>query len=151
MKPLAQAERQRHVTLAIKRWAYGPFCACCPARHAVVARLARTLCRRISRLVCGKVISRCLRFGSCVGFDQTVRQGSSRQVAAQASPARRVLLSSGIGFSDDSNETCGKVAFATSHRQRHFRSSCLTIHSSGQTNRCAFGLPLSSGVRTSFI
>jgi len=35
--------RQRHVTLAIKRWACGPFCACCPARHAVVARLARTL------------------------------------------------------------------------------------------------------------
>ena len=29
--------------MAIKRWACGPFCACCPARHAIVARLARTL------------------------------------------------------------------------------------------------------------
>ena len=27
----------------MKRWAFGPFCACCPARPAVFARLARTL------------------------------------------------------------------------------------------------------------
>jgi len=40
--PITQAERQRHVTLAIRRWAFGPFCACCPARPAVVARFART-------------------------------------------------------------------------------------------------------------
>jgi len=57
-----------------------------------------------------------------------------------------VLRRSGIGFPDGSNETCGKVGFAASHGQRRFRSTCLTIHSSGQTNRCAFGLPLSSGV-----
>jgi hypothetical protein len=30
------------MSLAIKRWACGPFCDCCPARHAVVASLART-------------------------------------------------------------------------------------------------------------
>ena len=41
--PNPQAERQQHVTLAIKRWGFAPLCACCPARHAVVARLARTL------------------------------------------------------------------------------------------------------------
>eukprot|EP01038_Epipyxis_sp_PR26KG_P018225 gene18225-25638_t len=36
-------ERQRRVTLAMRRWGFAPFCAACPARHAVVARLARTL------------------------------------------------------------------------------------------------------------
>jgi hypothetical protein len=30
-----KGEAQRHGTLAIKRRACGPFCACCPARHAV--------------------------------------------------------------------------------------------------------------------
>ena len=72
---------------------------------------------------------------------------SSRQLAAQASRARRLLRSSGIGFPDDGNKTFGEVGLAASHGPRCFRSTCLPIHSSGQTNRCAFGLPLNSGVR----
>jgi len=98
-------------------------------------------------LVCGKIgavlpalrILLLLRLGGSASVIE--------MLAAQASPARRVLRSSGIGFPDGSNETCGKVGFAVSHGQRRFRSTCLTINSSGQTNRCAFGLPLSSGVR----
>ena len=31
------------VLAAVKRWAFGPFCACRPARHAVGDRLAQTL------------------------------------------------------------------------------------------------------------
>jgi hypothetical protein len=33
--PSFKGEAQRHGTLAIKRRACGPFCACCPVRHAV--------------------------------------------------------------------------------------------------------------------
>jgi len=96
-------------------------------------------------VVYGKFGARCLHFGSGVVFDQEVRQVSSSRPAAQASPARR-LLRSGIDFSDGGNKKRGKVGFEASHGQRLVRSTCLTIHSSGQTNRCAFGLALSSGV-----
>ena len=108
--------------------------------------LTQVLGRCIDRLVSGKLSARCLRFQRVFGVDQAIWQVSSRRLAAQASSARRVVHRNDLGFSDGSGETCGKVGFAASHGQRRFLSSCPTIHSSGQTNRCAFGLPLSSGV-----
>ena len=45
----------------MRRWGFAPFCAACPARHAVVASLARTLGREGTALQCSSRVSACRR------------------------------------------------------------------------------------------
>ena len=113
---LVQAEPQRRGTLAIKRWACGPLCACCPARHTVGAGLTQTL-GAMKNLIADKDLAAELLpplddpasiFAFAMTFDGYEHFGSAEAAGANARAKPRASLT------DLRNEL-----FISSRRSRH--------------------------------
>ena len=120
-----QAERQRRAALATKRRACGPFCACCPARHAGGASLPQTL--GITPAAVQIVAS--ARFGHASEYEQYANSAVSLIASTGLWPSRRCY---GYGASRNS-----MLRVATLVLRPHSSRRCRTLRKAH--HRALFG------------